>query len=579
MYMKVLLAAVVSSLACVPCASAGVTFQTLPSVANSVGMAADRQGNVYVVADYFTTRKVSPAGASTLIPWDIPTEAWDSHLEAQDPVWGPDDKLWLSCRPLVCHIDPDAGDLIDTPPAYGTPGPDGSFWAIDRMTGVVSRATTTGVVTYFSGLPVSSGYPSPVVSGPGDSMWFTYGGALVRVTMGGAVTAMPLPSDLQLDTALAAGPDGNLWASVANGVARISPAGQVLGRYPVTDTPNALAPGPDGDVWFTYHRAGGLGRVTPSGHVTDFAGEIDSRDLPTRIIRASDGAMWANAFNFDKLWRVVPDPPIVITETPTGVGTTGSTLRATVDPNGGPTSVSFEYGATTAYDMRTAAQDAGDGDGGGLVTTAVGGLQPSTTYHYRVLAVNGLRTVRGEDRTLTTAAEPVTSPAPGPVTGAAVDADHDGYPAGVDCDDREASIHPGARDRPGDKVDQDCAGGPARWGHLASPVDARWSAHGKVTRFTRFTIGALPAKTTISLSCRGRGCGFATYQRKTKKAVAHVDLLAHLEDSRLRGGAAVTLRLARAGQATTIIRWTIGRKTRRTTSCLSPGARKPVACS
>jgi Putative metal-binding motif len=38
------------------------------------------------------------------------------------------------------------------------------------------------------------------------------------------------------------------------------------------------------------------------------------------------------------------------------------------------------------------------------------------------------------------------------------DADNDGWPASLDCDDRNARVHPGAQDRCGDDIDDDCSG-------------------------------------------------------------------------------------------------------------------------
>jgi hypothetical protein len=45
-------------------------------------------------------------------------------------------------------------------------------------------------------------------------------------------------------------------------------------------------------------------------------------------------------------------------------------------------------------------------------------------------------------------------------SGGPVDADGDGYVDGVDCDDGDASVHPGAGETIGDGVDSDCDGEP-----------------------------------------------------------------------------------------------------------------------
>ena len=567
-------------------ASAKVKIQTFDSgQLDSTSIVADRRGNVYVLSEFATMSRMAPDGGKVDVPFVPPTGPQTGGPRSWGMVWGPDDALWLTCNDVICHVDPDGGGLIDSPSRYGTPGPDGSFWTVDGTSGTVSRITVYGVVTTFHGLePLPAGsYPGRPVAGPNGDMWFIYGNALVSVTASGSIASHQLPPTLKPGpgVAVAAGPDGNLWMPTIKGIARLSPDGRVLGRYPLEGTPEDVAPGPDGDVWFTYRAVGGIGRITPSGHVSEFSEQIAENAEPASIVRAADGGMWVTAFHFRIVWRIDPALPVATTESPSGIGVSGTTLRATVDPQGGPTSASFEYGTTTAYGAQTAALDVGDGEGGALVATAVADLKPGTTYHYRVVAVNGMRTVYGADRTLRTA-DPMVPPksTEGEVDGAsAIDADHDGYPANVDCNDHAKSIHPGARDRPGDRVDQDCSGSPASYGHLAPPIDARWVTHGRLTRFTRLTAGALPARAVITLSCAGRGCGLKSYKSRMAAATKHTNLLRHLKASKLRRGAVVELRLSQAGQATTIIRWRIGPPMRRVTTCRDPGARRETPCA
>jgi CSLREA domain-containing protein len=89
----------------------------------------------------------------------------------------------------------------------------------------------------------------------------------------------------------------------------------------------------------------------------------------------------------------------------TGVSATGATLNGQVVPYGHPTSYRFDYGTTDSYGSSTAPQDAGHGVESVPAGAAVGGLAPSTTYHYRLVATSADGTVAGADRTLTTQAE------------------------------------------------------------------------------------------------------------------------------------------------------------------------------
>ncbi len=88
-------------------------------------------------------------------------------------------------------------------------------------------------------------------------------------------------------------------------------------------------------------------------------------------------------------------------------GITSSSLGGTVDPNGEATSYRFQYGKTTSYGSQTALGSVHAGTSPVAVSAAAGGLQPSTTYHYRVIAFNAGGPAAGVDRTFTTRAAPV----------------------------------------------------------------------------------------------------------------------------------------------------------------------------
>jgi hypothetical protein len=93
-------------------------------------------------------------------------------------------------------------------------------------------------------------------------------------------------------------------------------------------------------------------------------------------------------------------------------------LQGGVYPNGSDTTYWWEYGTTTAYGEQTAAVDIGSGNAATAVTDTLGGLEPGTTYHYRLAAQNGLGTEYGYDFTLTTTGSGTRSSPAGPGSGA-----------------------------------------------------------------------------------------------------------------------------------------------------------------
>jgi lysophospholipase L1-like esterase len=79
-----------------------------------------------------------------------------------------------------------------------------------------------------------------------------------------------------------------------------------------------------------------------------------------------------------------------------------ATINGVVNADGDATSWSVEYGPTTSYGTRTPTMSAGNASVEQAVSTSLSGLDPGTTYHYRLLATNQRGTTLGEDQTVTT---------------------------------------------------------------------------------------------------------------------------------------------------------------------------------
>jgi hypothetical protein len=115
-----------------------------------------------------------------------------------------------------------------------------------------------------------------------------------------------------------------------------------------------------------------------------------------------------------QLWtEYTPRSPTVMTGSATEVQQTQGVLSGTVNANATDTHYYFQYGITTSYGSNAPAPPGNDA-GSGTVTvpasTTVTSLQPSTTYHYRLVASNeGGITSYGGDETFTTLADPGTS--------------------------------------------------------------------------------------------------------------------------------------------------------------------------
>jgi hypothetical protein len=153
---------------------------------------------------------------------------------------------------------------------------------------------------------------------------------------------------------------------------------------------------------------------------------------------ATGTAEGSTAVGDERFWTL-PYPPTVATRGVSSITPNGATISASVDPNaaGDPeqddTKYHFQYGTTSAYGEQAGGvmdeaeaqacsgdlakdeacpveTEAGEGESAKEEHGTLTGLEPGTTYHYRIVATNGPagtpQTSYGEDRTFTTPATP-----------------------------------------------------------------------------------------------------------------------------------------------------------------------------
>jgi hypothetical protein len=161
--------------------------------------------------------------------------------------------------------------------------------------------------------------------------------------------------------------DGNLFAVENNTVVQREPAGALIG-----------------EPFGSFETATGVAVDGASG----------------RVYVANDGEHGA----VDVFAVPQPGAPAIDSEFSANVASTSVELGAQLGTGLLDTTYSFEYGTSTDYGSSTAIGDAGSGTALVKVGVVLSGLQPETTYHYRVVAKNGDSPagILGSDHTFTT---------------------------------------------------------------------------------------------------------------------------------------------------------------------------------
>jgi streptogramin lyase len=393
------------------------------------------------------------------------TTGLTANLSPMQAAKGPDGNVWFTQNSATGAIGQvtSAGNISEFTSglvANGTPrgiaaGPDGNLWFTQPGGPRIGKMTTGGTVTAeYGGLPAGSS-PQGITAGPDGNLWFTdtgNGGAIGKITTSGAITEYSAGLTANSNPwNIVTGPDGNLWFTehASTKIGRITPATGSISEYTgLTGAADDITSGPDGNLWFTENaNPGRIGRVTTAGLVTEYTTGLTSNSGPQDITLGGDGRVYFTESQLTAVgaittggtiteyssgltaasipWGITPGadggvwftesanpgrvgeltvPPAATTGVASNIGASSATLAGSVTPNSQATTYYFRYGISTSYGSQTGTSSLAASGSAQSVSAALGGLSPSTLYHYQLVATNGAGTAYGSDQTFTTSA-------------------------------------------------------------------------------------------------------------------------------------------------------------------------------
>jgi hypothetical protein len=208
------------------------------------------------------------------------------------------------------------------------------------------------------------------------------------------------------------------------------------------------------------------------------------------------------------------------------------------------------------------------------------GFSGSDSFRYRALAGGLTSSDATVSLSIAAAAAPAVPPGGGGSAAAAtpIDADHDGFFSGQDCNDHDAKIHPGARELGGNKVDENCDGLAEALPTLTAGVSTNWDVDHKRFTLRRLLISTPPRGAKLEILCMGKHCPFKRHPLSGKVRRGFLNAIHSLgRKVHFRAKQTLEVRISKPGFNTKVAQLKLldGRIPTTTPLCLPPGATRP----